>query len=418
MSTVEALPPPAAVYAWRRAVGIGMAYGSAVGLLGLTDIWLPHVSSPEAFGTYQLVRQICPLVVLGGLAGIDQLMSRQYAGQRAHDVAWSTAIRPVALRTAGFGIVAGLVVGWWLGVPTAAVVVLLLVTQAMAVAEVAANYLRAAGQYVWATSMQQAYRLLLAVSSLSVLLVPSLRRNLFALLVPATVIPFVVATAVLARQRRGARTTFVNTERSVGWLFAVAMVVIGALDWVDQGALAARWGVGAAGIYVAMKVPLVFPYVVLASVLGFSALPETAKRMADRPDARVKLFDRRLLGVAAGLGAVLAGALYAAGSEVLAYVPDGPTAAALLVAGACRLLYVLPSAAVGALADRCTFTWYVAGGVGALALEAATIFVAPGTWPTGRIGATGLLVGSVTRLGSATVLARRAVAAAGPQSVP
>ncbi|MCA1824000.1 MAG: hypothetical protein ABR520_10275 [Mycobacteriales bacterium] len=394
----------------RQLVGIALPYASALLVLATADIVLPHRTSPETFGRYQFVRQLAPLVVVFGLLGVDQVIARSYYGERADRVAWLPLLPRLARATA---VVAAVFCGlsmWRLHLPLAYGAATAFSALALVVSELTAGYLRAAGSYALAAFVQQGYRILLGVflMLLAAFRLASPGRVVVAL-VSAPAIVAVMAARALWRQSLRAENVeqpHYESMRRIGIPIALAVLGLGAMDWVDQAALALRTGgLSAGGIYTSAKIPLSFPAIAVASIVGFAALPEVAKRLA-------KVAERRIWWIsvflAAGASCAINGAVLAVyvseGHRVLAYPVSNATALLLVAAGASRLAYVLPSAVLGAAGSGRLLYAYAFVSVGALALEGGWILLAPIASAV-DLAASGLLVAAGARLIASLVLA-------------
>lgn len=370
-------------------------------MLGVSDLLLPYFVQPADFGAYQYVRQLAPLLVIFSLFGIDQVISREYPGHHADTVNWSAAPRHMLPAAAVLGAAAAILSVRYAALPVLSAVPLAILPSVLLYSELAAGYLRARGDYARASLTQQGYRLALGATLLVTLPIAGSLSSFYSVLLLVTTVPFatvgrsILRNRLLRSQALG-KGTF-RDLRHVGGVFALTILTLGALDWVDQAAVNWRTeSFASAGVYVASKVYLVFPFIVLGSILGFSALPEVAKRPTGMTVSTFLRTQRTtaVLGVTVGsvllLGTVSFSSLLPFGIPALASI-------LFLCSGIMRLMYLVPSAVLGALATRAILSHFAVATILCLFVEAATILLLPESVNPVVAGSAGLLVASTSR---------------------
>jgi O-antigen/teichoic acid export membrane protein len=404
ISLISLVSPP------RLLLRVGLIYGVSVSALGLSDMALAHLVSTADFGTYQYVRQLVPLLVIVSLSGVDQVIGREYPGGLADRFDWTSSLPNLCGIGLGVGVFAATASLGWVGLPPIPSVALALTVPILICSELCAGYLRARGLYPEAAFIQQGYRLCLATLVIASLSVAHLLSKVYAALVPASGIVFSLVGIQKARTRLSTAprvgTRDLRRLRSLGFLFALSLLSLGALDWIDQAALLHRYhSFSISGAYVSAKVYFTFPFVSLASILGFAMLPEIAK-LGSR--VSVSLLNRLQLAFL-GIALVLSIPMFLVARMLPFLFPVEPSPRLLLLligAGVGRLCYVVPSGVIGALADKRVLWRYVALGVGSLGLEGAVILLGSVSHAL-ELGACGLFVGVWVRTVCSYLLVRR-----------
>ncbi|MBW3591800.1 MAG: hypothetical protein KY393_08145, partial [Actinobacteria bacterium] len=390
-------------------LAIGTIYGGSVLILGVSDLLLAHAIRPAAFGSYQYVRLLLPLMVISGLLGLDQVMARLTPGSAARTVPW-LAMLPrctgVSLLLGGAAAAAS-VLAVDLAWPGA--LCLILGAPTLVVSEFSAGYLRARGKYLIAAFIQQGYRLLLGSVVIGSLALASSLEGVYPLFILLSAATFSLiglrwASGDLA-PGNGLSASQTKAIRKTGLWFAVILIGLGGMDWIDQAAIARQFGsFGPAGEYAALKVYLSFPFVALVSVVGFRLLPEVAKQSHQLSHARLWRIQLAIFAVAV----VIAGALligYHIHPQFLPVRASFTVLMGLAATGVARFLSLVPGAVVGGLGSRYVLKIYALGGVLVLLAEAMTVSIGARHLPALELGMVALVVATWVRCGMSMVLA-------------
>jgi hypothetical protein len=393
----------------KSVAGVTFFYGGAVALLGLSDLLLAHLIPAREYGSYQFVRSLAPLLVLASLLGLDQVLPREFAGASAHEKDWYALVGRFVRRGLGLAVLAASGSVALLGLPIIAAGSLAATVPAIACSELAAAYLRSVGQYPKAALLQQAYRVLLASIVLASVPWASYISSVYPVgLAAASFLAGFAALRVLLKTKGRNRLSLRDVRRltHTGVLFAISTISLGALDWVDQAALALRFSsFSDIGLYVALKVYLNFPFVTLVSIAGFSALPEVAKSPERMSLTLFNKLQRRMI-VLASTAALSLYVLFQKAPELLPVKTEATILVLFLGSGMLRFLYLLPSSVLGALAPRSTLRRYTCFVVLSVILEAMIIILLPiDSLEPIAMGGFGLLAGTATRLGSSWIFA-------------
>jgi hypothetical protein len=364
----------------RGSVLVGLIYGSAILSLALAELFLAKHVSPETFGAYFFVRTGAPLAVIIALAGLDQVIPRRFLGDDARTISVGRLARAVWPATI-VGFLAGLLSSRVFGLPVDFSVALAVMTPILAISELTASIYRARRRYGLASALQQGYRFFGALGLVWVSIFRPSGDAVAAVLAGSAIVVSIFGGCLLWQQStpdQELQSARLHRWLGIGIPVAASSLLTGAQDWVDLAALSARTdGLAASGLYGPQKLLLVMPFVGLASILGFVALPEIARSRAwPRP---MKTLERTLLLCCAGvlLSIVLVAIVGGVGAVILRLPPDAWQVAFLLGAGVARLAYVIPSATLGAHGSSRRIWVVVAGSAGFVGLEAAMILTLP-----------------------------------------
>jgi hypothetical protein len=374
-------------------------YGLSVGMLLVAELLLSRSATAAEFGQYQYVRQSIPLVVGGVLFGLDQALTRQLAVGESFNV-----VHRIVARSAFWAVVVGVVVtacslyAYKLSSP--AVIALFSAPIVVVVSELAAAVLRARRHYGSAVLAQQGYRLIGgAAVILGLALGLPTDASPYALALGSILIGTWAAWRLTKLVPRGDGSPGeIRRLRVLGAGFGASMLSMALIDWQDQAAVAFVYGsLADSGAYAATKLAIVYPFVTVASVLGFMILPEVVRR---RQLLTLALWRRALMVVTAGAAVLwLLGGLLSLAIAPLLIGRNVNTEVAFILAGVgvMRLMYLLPSSVVGAFGSARLLGWCGVAGFGAAGIGAASIFLMGKGDPLAS-GSIGLLVATALRL--------------------
>lgn len=396
------------VQSYLRKIGpVAIVYGVSVGALGLAELVYAHATSSDAFGQYAYYRQALPLVVALGLLGIEQSICREAAGGV---VLWNwrrevPTVLFSSLFVAGMAATASV---YFLGLSTPFAAALILSSGLVSVSEFSSAVFRADGRYSHGAIAQQGYRIGIALTLFGAIWLALDERALPWLLM---LVPLPVALLSYKGIRSGSSADRLTrrhrrTLRFLGIGFAGVTLTGGAVDWLDQALLAWRYGsFSSSGEYAATKLVIVFPFISIASILAFSALPEVARRRAKFEEAHITRMIMVCTAAAAGLAFVVA-AVIVLFPAILPTTPALTAVLLFLVTGVGRFLYIIPSAVLGALANQRLLYLFAGVGVLALVLEAAVILAIPTSVDPILAGAVAVFAAVYLRLAGGIALMR------------
>jgi hypothetical protein len=389
---------------------IAAIYGGSVGLLLVAELALSRTTSPAVFGEYQYVRQLLPFMVAGALFGWDQALTRHTA-ETGRDVALRPTLRRCILRMAGVSVIAVLGSAYLFDLSALTFAVLMSAPFALVVSELAAASWRARHAYGHAAFAQQGYRMF-AGAAICVLVIFGFVPD------QAPVVCLLTATVLVAlwsgRQtvRRYAPDPSdaggLNRLPTVAIGFGVSMLAFPGIDWADQAAVAYVFdGMTSSGQYAAAKLIAVYPFISIASIVGFIAMPEAVRRRRlMTPSWCVSVLCWASL-VALPVWLVATGALSQVAPMILGRQVPAAALWTLTAVGVLRILYVIPSSVLGAVGSASLMVASGLFGCVGIALEILVIIFWPGDDPL-LAGACGLLAATVIRLLVAHVTAMTA----------
>jgi O-antigen/teichoic acid export membrane protein len=391
---------------------VTIIYASSVGLLLVAELALSRASEATTFGEYQYVRQAIPLVVACVVFGVDQALTRDISSGGSLAVV-RRLMRSCAILSIPVSLLAA-VLSWKLyGLSLPAILTMSAAPTFVVITELAAAVCRAQNCYAEATVAQQGYRLFAGIGVL--ILVSSgwgIQASSAALLAGAVIVALPLAIRVSRRTapRLRAGRAEIRRVRVLGAGFGISMFSMALIDWIDQAAVAQAFGsLASSGLYVGAKLVTVYPFVTVASVLGFMIMPEMVKRRK-RITRRVW---RGAMAIALGgsilLWVLASWALNTFSPMILGRDVGIIPVSILSAVGALRICYLLPSGVVGALGSAKLLAVSGLTGLIAAGMGAATIFLLR-NWDPTSAGSTGLLVATVVRLLLSIAAADKAVA--------
>lgn len=333
----------------QRAVAlVGLVYGGSVGGLFLAELLLARSTPSEVFGAYQLVRQTLPFAVVLLVFGLDQAITRASAAHNYGRIAQSASrSRILASLAAALLFASGL--HYFLGLPWPWAALAGGALPGIVASELGSGLLRGEGKYRQATTLQQGYRLLLALSIILVLSLghePRVAELLLMLLASSCLFGFIGVLRVwypLRSEANGVRVV------KTGAAFALSMLSIAALDSLDLVVLTRQSAsLSTTGEYAAAKLILTYPFISVASIGGIFLMPELIRHNRSLKHL-YSVKATILFGGAAALFIVLTTRPIQVFLTQLVDVELSSVAIALLLlTGLARLVYVLPSATLGA----------------------------------------------------------------------
>lgn len=372
----------------RRVLGSAGIYAASVGLLAVAEMLLAHIVSVADFGLYQLVRQLVPLVAAFAAFGVDQSLPRVVPRLSGQPRGIQSLATGGALSGLVVGLLSALILRHFVDLRWIDVFVIVLAPPLLVASNVAAGLFRGLRSYARAAALQQGYRILLAIGLVGVVAAAGADSGsiLPALLVVGAGVPAFLAARALRRVEDSAEAGQDGNRLSIrvlapaGLAITVSTLTLGGMDWIDQAVLAAISGVDASGIYVAAKLYISFPFIAAASVLGFVALPEAARRPASVQGKAAVKAQLLLALLAMAVGGTTLWALTAI-EGLLPVAVSNRSMALLAVAGAFRLSLVLPSARLGAFASHFKLAIFAAMCVVLLGLEGILVLLFAGDDP-------------------------------------
>ncbi|MEV8508790.1 hypothetical protein AB0368_28720 [Actinoplanes sp. NPDC051475] len=382
-----------------------------MGLLLIAEVALSRTVDPVTFGEYQFVRQMLPMLVAATIFGVDQALTRMIAEGGSDDL-----LLPVVWRSGRLWLILAAPVvacsAYYFGIGLWGCIALAVAPMALIASELVAAALRASGRYSRAALAQQGYRLFAAVTVLAAAAIsmPSI-TGVTALWLGSAIFgawSIIHALRTSSRSLRPNRTKM-RRLRIMGAGFGISMLPTSAIDWVDQAAVAYSFGTLAeSGHYAAVKLVTVYPFVTLASILGFVALPEVVKRASS--------LNRRVWRTATICTAAASAAFWCLCSIPLTFmVPvllgravDHSAIWILCAVGAVRIFYLLPSSVLGAVGTSRQLATSGFVGILAVGAEAAVILFVEAADPV-VVGGAGLLTATIVRTSVAYFIAGSAV---------
>ncbi len=388
-----------------------LLYAASVGMLLVAELMLSRSASPSAFGEYQYIRQSVPLITAGVLFGVDQALTRQLAlGESFNAV--RQIVRACSVLTIAVAALVALVSYNAYGMSTIGAASLMLAPIFLVASEISAAVLRARRNYAIAVLAQQGYRLVGGAGILAAVALSLPPELSYATLAVAACLVGIWAFLRMTRMLPADRATRsdVRRLRVLGAGYGVSMMSMALVDWMDQATVAYVFGsLSDSGSYAAVKLVAVYPFVTIASVLGFMVLPEVVRRQYLFTP---RFWRRALVAMLVGCTAIwVVSALLLARVVPVALSREVDPLPIYILAGvgALRVAYILPSSVVGAFGSARLLGWSGGAGFAAAFVGAVTIYATADDGPI-VAGAIGLLVATAVRLAIALVAAGRAVA--------
>jgi len=354
---------------------VGVLYGGSIVALLIGELLLARGTSQADFGTYSLVRSAIPLISALGLLGFDQALTRECA---AASLPVRFDKRQVLL--SGRSCILALGVGAYLcgsmGVPWQAGLGLVLAATCVTVSNLVSGVMRATGHPNLAALGQQGYRLATGCTFIALWGNVPGNSSVWVLFVATCMVSIVCISWSLRLSVTWSMTP--PTQRvltRLGYGYALAMLSLAATDWIDQAIVGEIGGLREVGRYSQAKLIAVYPLLSLGSILGFLALPAIASQREFLTLAKLRSWGQwASFAVAALLLVAIPITLFSSSALLHDPLAHGPIVI-LTCAGAVRLLYVLPSAVLGAVAGPRTLATFGSIALAGTFLQVGTTIV-------------------------------------------
>ncbi len=391
------------------AVRAGSIYGASVGTLFVAELILSRRAGMSGFGEYQLVRQAIPLILLISLIGVDQSLIR-VSIENGSTSRFVPHTKAAALLSLAWGAIAGFALHRFFRTDPLTTATVTIAPALVAVSELGAAALRVNRKYAASAVLQQGYRLcaaLILLGSMALTNATSSSDGVIALAIGSLI---ACACGCLALTKNAHTATSLSRRvYTMGLGFAVSGLPFAAIDWLDQALLSWKFNnLAAGGQYATSKLCIVYPAITLASVLGFTALPEAVRLSKTLPSHVLKKTNILALLTLIPL-TLLFYIVYLMSDRFLFDTQASPTAALLLAAtGSIRVAYVVPSALLGSISSSRRLMRTSILSLGSIALLTASILTLP-IENSVTLGAVSLLFATLFRYLVALVSTHRAI---------